>query len=420
MKTYFKKTVPVALLALAAFATRATPTDEFLAELARIDAGEGSPAALTALTNHLATAKPAPADLAKCNAELVKLLVATKQPDKAGALLVDELVPSPAASSGLLLPALKKYAGSSDSAYNRQCACLAALKVPAFAAKNADRAEALQLLAGIYIERSFCDLAIAKQDEAIACCGPDDTDLKVRLLFSAAKTAQYMRRVDAAAKYFQQVQTMKGVPYATARRALLLEGMNYIYIDQYDWIPDPERLKKADELINKAIDAKPSAIKNEDAYQARVTLMKAYHCAKSYQRSIEIGRSLVDAPPKTSGLPVAATALYLADVLTEAKQFKLAIRYYERSLEGGGNMKNIHKKIGTAARGAGDYARAIQAYTDALPYCDWVEGKDEINTLKRMAATLSKAIRGKAKATSAEDLFSEESEEITNLQLDEL
>ena len=424
--------VSAAALALQAAGAPSVPRDsaanaEFLAELDRTVVADGPEAALATLTNHLATATLSPGDTARCKAALARLLVVTKHPRRAAAILTDELPLARGVTGADILPALSTYINppkdcGDSSPYRRQQACLALPRSPAFAPRDASRAKALSLLASVYERRSFCDLALAALMEAVDCCGKDDADLRVSLLFKAAKVAQEMRDTATAERCLRQIQAVEKVPYATARRALLLEGMNNILVDQFDWAPTPDRLEKARALIDKAIDARPSAISNADAYSARRSLMQAYRAAGDLDKAIAIGRDLVDnPPPKSKGeLRIAQIANQLGDILTEARQFKLAIRYYERSLEGHVTPKQTHLKIATAARGAGDYARAIQAYTDALPFCDWVEGKDEIEAIKRKAAIMSRAIRRYAKATSAEELFSEESEEITSLQLDEL
>ena len=410
-----------ALALLAALHAAASLTDDFLEGNYRLAVGQGAAPAYVALTNYMATAGLSPAEAAKCKGQLVELLCDLERPGAAANEFTEGLLMSRQARADTIVAALRKCLGVKGglSNYRRQSLCRAALAHPALAAKTAERAAALRALARIYVARSFCDLAYGAFLEAADCYPADAPSNIASTLFEAASCAQLMRDIDAAGACFRRIQKLEGLPYATARLAQLREGTNYILIDQFDWKPSAQRLAKADELIGKAISARPSAIKPHDAYEARVSLMKAYRCAGRYDKAIEIGISLVDnRPEKVSGQEASATAQYLGDTLDEAGQYKLAIRYYEMVTSG--NLKNLHKKIGNTARRAGDYVRAIQAYTDALPYCDWVEGKDEIAQLKRMAATLSRAVRDKAKATSAEDLFSEESEEITNLSLDEL
>lgn len=409
-----------ALALLAALHAAASSTDDFLEGNYRLAVAQGAAPAYAALTNYVATKNLAGADAAKCKAQLVELLCSLEKRNAAFTVFSDELLMSRQAPSGAIVSALKKCLAMKDGGnYRRQTLCRAALNHPALAARTPDRAAALRALARIYVARSFCDLAYGAFLEAADCYPADAPSEIAGTLFEAASCAQQMRDINAAGDCLRRIQKLEGLPYATARLAQLREGTNYILIDQFDWKPSAERLAKADELIGKAINARPSAIRPHDAYEARVSLMKAYRCAGRYDKAIEIGISLVDnRPDKIPGWEASATAQYLGDTLDAAGQYKLAIRYYEMVTSG--NLKNLHKKIGNTARRAGDYVRAIQAYTDALPYCDWVEGKDEIAQLKRMAATLSRAVRDKAKATSAEDLFSEESEEITNLSLDEL
>lgn len=387
---------------------------EFLEEINKIAIAESATAAINALTNAPASS------LTKRERNERTLLLARlnlRTGDYAKSKeIIEGVIRSGESPAEDMIGTIKAFSSSGKfSRYARQRTLELARDSRSFKAKDRNRAELLKALAVIYRDRCFCDLAAAALDDAVQSAAKCDPGYLAGILFLAAENAQIMRDKSLARDCLKKIQAIPSVPYSTAKEAMLREGMNEILRNEFEWRPTAESLARAEELIMKAIDSKPSAIKIPDAFKAREALMKAYHRAGKLDKAIEIGQSIVDAKYKSGTINVMPTALYLAGVLVEAKKYKLAVRYYEKGTPG----KETHLKIAVAARLGGDYVRAIQAYTDALPYCDWVEGKDEIANIKHKAAILSKASRDKAKAPSSDDLFNEDSEDITNLQLDE-
>lgn len=410
------------LLATQAYASEA---DAFLDDVARTIATESRAKAISMLRTRLAKfdAKGATtADAARLNAELAALLAEDDKHEEAAAIFAS-LAKLPAASADILLPAVSRYANSSneDVASRKQETLQALATSKAFAAKNPNRAALLVLLANVYTERSFCDLAESALKEALECEAPDSSEKRADILRRLAENALAMRNKPAAEKYFDNIFALPGLHYSKMRKAQLEKGMAILSPDCFKWKPESAELGRAESIFDEAISAKPHAVNIQEAFDAQRELMNAFRKIGEDDKALGIALKLAEYPKKQISKDGIPYALYIAgEIYSDRSDWHNAQRYYRKAQEAGlDHWKSLCYKLATAARRNGDIPAAIQALTDAIACCDSVEGKKEIASLKRQISNLSATIRDKVKETSAEDIFEKTSDSMLELNLDE-
>lgn len=424
MHSKYSTCLPLLLAAIAALtpaALRADPADDFLSEIETIEAAESRKKAIAMLEGALASGRFGSGASHRLNSRLASLMVREGRAADAAGILTGPLAAG--APAALILPPAREYVESSSekSLFRKQATLQALLDSRPFAAKGADRADLLRLLASVYSRRSFCDLELAALKEAASCQGDGDPARDADLLEALAANAIARDDLAMARQCYKRLQSLHGIHYSRARRAQLAEARSYIHSSRFRWAPSPGDLDTAGRSISEAIGAKPRAITAEEAFAAQFDLMRAFGEIGLLDSALDLALKLSAYPADEVRPSEIAPAMFeAAEIYAAREDWRNSQRFYKKAQDSGyKSRKVLCYKLATAARRNGDITASIQALTDAISCCDPVEGKKEIASLRRQIGNLSKAIRDKVKETSADDIFGNTSDELGAISLDE-
>ena len=245
---------------------------------------------------------------------------------------------------------------------------------------------------------------------------------KAKVLFAAAVAARKYRDMKTSSKCLDEIAKTPNIPYDAQKRALLIKGENAIFPNQYEWKPTLKNVATAQKYIDQALDDHSPLLGTMEAARVLYALIKAEAKAGDPKGAVKKGEELIEAPwmKKMGGYAVGPLAHIIARICDELKDYKRAVKYYEISLsEPGCNAKNIHKSIAASARAGQDFFRAMQAYGDAIKFCDPVEGKAEIEFLTGQIRQMNKTVRKGSAAVDSEAIFTDMNDDISGLTLDE-
>ena len=307
---------------------------------------------------------------------------------------------------------------SSPYDYFLICLCEKALRDPAVRKNKAVSAGFYRHMADRHYARRSKDLALGCYREA-ASREPDPVK-KAELFFRGAVTARELRDLPASDECLDQIAKIKDLPYKQQKQVALLRGENAIYPDEHSWTPNREQLGEAKKYVAEALDNHSPLLGTEEANAVLFTLVKAEAKAGNAAKAVEMGREILDGKKKLDYRTKANLAVFIADTLHAMGDYKGAVKFYERGIAGSDiGPKNVHKRIAASARAGRDFFRAMQAYSDAIKFCDRVDGKDEIKHLTRLISQMNKSVRKKTSSLDADQIFSDTNEEINELTLDE-
>ncbi len=426
--------LPAALAALSSAllpaASHAGPVDAFLSEVRFESATKGTTNAIAKLERRLAQGGLSASDTAQAQALRGELVAKTPGRLREGAkILENEVILREGVDQKLKLSAINRLL----SLYNEQELrrppvelLRRVLDLPEFKASGAVRGGLLVKLGEAYAGRRFRDFAYtAYRDAAKNFAAAGDPAAQADALLHAGRQALGLRDVPLAQACYREALAIPGLDPGKAQYVKLRLGESEIFHDQHGWTPSRERVARARATIEGALapQGRTRAISIDDENRALLPLLRAEAQSGNLEGAVEIGRRLVDDGHRTIDKKVRANvAADLGDYLARLKKPKEAIRYYETSLSSGFpdcGGKAIHYRIANIARASKNYARAMQAYSDAIGFCDRVEGKGEIKRLQNLAGQMSRILGGKDKGVEADDVFREGSGSLGGLDLDE-
>ena len=425
------KTVRLAIALFAfAFAASAEPVSTFLSEVKFESATKGTTNAIAKLERRLAQGGLTAADVAQVQTMRGTLMAKTPGRLRDGAaVLQKEVILKEGVDPKLKLSAANALLGIyAEQELRRPPVELLRrmLDLPEFKVQGTVRGDLLMKLGDAYSARHFRDFAHGAYRDAAKCfAAGGESDRQADALLAAARSALGLRDVPLAQSCYREALAVPGLDGAKAQVVRLRLGESEIFHDQHGWKPSPERVAKARATIEGALapQGRTRAISIDDENRVLQTLLRAEAQSGNLAGAVEIGKRLVDDPHRTIDKKVRANiAADIGDYLAQLKKPKEAIRYYEMSLSPGFpdcGGKAIHYRIANIARASKDYARAMQAYSDAIGFCDRIEGKGEIKRLQNLAGQMSRIVSGKDKGVEADDVFRDGGGSIGNLDLDE-
>lgn len=409
-------------MAIAPAVVKGDMADDLIADVESVAVTESPAKAIAMLKESLASNRHGAAAAAKLNSRLATLLASNGKAAESATVMLDTLAATGAPASLILAPAREYVESPSEkSLFIKQRTCQALLDSSSFAEKEAERADMLCLLASIYARRSFCDLEFAALKEAAACRGGGDPERDARMLEALAENAIARDDKALARTCYEKLCKLPGLHYSRARRAQLAEGRSYIQSRRFRWVPTTEDLQAAEKTIKEAIEAKPRSVSSDEAFAALADVMDAYSRIGLSDKALELALDLSEYSPEQVSPPQIASVMFkAAEIYASREDWRNSQKFYKKAQDSGYKAKKVLcYKLATAARRNGDITSAMQALTDAIACCDPIEGKKEIESLRRQIGNLSRTIRDKVRETSAEDLFINESDDIMSLELDE-
>ena len=204
------------------------------------------------------------------------------------------------------------------------------------------------------------------------------------------------------------------------KRVDLLRGENAIYPTEHSWTPSAKNLADASRHIDQALDTRSPLLGTPEATKALFELIRAEAAAGHRKEAVKRGEALLDGQMKLDWKTKGNLAVCLGDTCYAMGEYKKAVKFYEQGLNGGDpGPKTIEMRIGKAARAGKDYFRAMQAYSDAIKYCDPVDGQAEIAHFTHLVSLMNKTVRKDTAALDTEDIFSDDNDDISGLTLDE-
>ena len=263
------------------------------------------------------------------------------------------------------------------------------------------------------------------KDLAFECCREasgrlKDPVRKAQALFQAALMARDLRDLAASSRCLEEIGTIEGLPYALTKQAILWRAENAIYPDQHNWVPTKEGLAEARKYIAEALDDRSPLLGTKMAGKVLVALVQAEAKAGNRAEAVKTGTALLDEKGKLDHCAQANLAVFIADTLHAMGDYKGAVKFYERGIDGSDiGPKNVHKRIAISARAGKDFLRAMQAYSEAIKYCDPEVDRADITHLTDLIRQMNKTVRKGTSSLDAEKMFLDTDEDIDGLTLDE-
>ena len=417
---------------------RADSVDQFLQDVAFVEAGQGVSNALKMVESRLAKGGLSDASRGRVLERKVELLVSMASRLGWGAerdafraktfsVMEKDVFPAGGIDPALKLRVYDRVAAllaesSSPGPWDARliAVCELALHDPAVAKEPARKAAFLSRVADRQAARGCKDLAFGGYRSVAAL--QTDPEAKAAALFRAATLARELRDLPASAECLDEIARMENLSYKLRKRALLYRGENAIFADEHSWTPDAKHLAEARKYIAEALSDRSPLAGTDEAHQALLALIKAEAKGGELAEAVKTGKGLLDGPGKDrlNYQTRANLAVVVADTLHEMGDYKGAVKYYERAVSGSTiGPKNVQRRIATSARAGGDFFRAMQAYSDAIKFCDPVEGQDEIAHFASLIRLMNKNVRKGSAAVDSESMFSDTDEELSGLTLDE-
>lgn len=398
--------------------------DRFLQDVTFAEQGSGPTNALIKLNGFLAKAESAPESRRHLLVRKIVLLMKIDRFEEAYDIFNREFADCPAEPKDMLVAydALNGIRGDSDRPGSRDYLFSGLLRR---LLKNPVLGKAPDVLATFHcrygdllVARSCNDLAIIQYRKAAETS--KNTKDKANALFKAAIAARKYRDIKISSAYLDQVEKLPNLPYAMKKRVELLRGENAVYKTQHTWTPSEKNLADASRHIDQALDLRSPLLGTSEATRAIFALIRAEAKAGHREEATKRGEELLDGPTKLHWKTKANLAVFIGDTYYDMGDYKKSVKFYERGLDGGDpGPKAIEMRIAKAARAGKDYFRAMQAYSDAIKFCDPVEGQDEIAHFTHLVGLMNKTVRKGSAAIDSEEIFSDTNEDISDLTLDE-
>ena len=412
------------LLAAALIAPAAVPVADigsFLKDVQFAENTTGVSNALAMVEARLRQGGLSAEDGARCRAREAGLLARSGRPDEALEILRDKVIRQPGVSAATKLAGLDMIQTHPDLPLPKhQVLEIAeiASRQPEFAPRGDARAQLFLRLGRIHADRGCHDLAFAAYREAAADL--EEPAGKADAYSAAAASAQKYRDLKAAAACLADAEAIPDLPPATRQRIQLALARNAIYCDQHSWQPSRELIATASRHADQALQANSSLLGTAEAILTRYAIARAEAAAGDLTSAAESASKLIDGKNPLDSWTKGDIAVFIADNLHAAGDYKGAVKYYEKAARTGCTLglKNLHKRIAFSARTGQDYLRAMQGYSDAIKYCDKIEGKDEIAHLTRLVTLMNKSIRKAASSVDATTIFNETDSDLNGLSLD--
>ena len=415
-------------MALATCAPRAFTAPVLLGEIDRMAATEDAASVEKFIEENLAKATFPHDDEVRIRIRLAQVKAAARKDgeDEANAYLIGVVGEDPALSAETYLAAAEAFAEinkpksifSDGRLAGRTRFFAKLLSHPALKAPSPARGALLMKLGAVREARGMGDVARDAYLEAAACF-PDDCARRVKAIRAAARAVWQYRDSVEARDILLKVLDDKEVAVADAHAVLLDLALGELTPDQFDWVPQEERLALAKEYLGKVTAGRKLLVPVADLLKVKCALMHAESLAGHHDAAIALGHEIMD-DPNCKGNFRNTTALTFAEALVAAGQYREAVVNYELANEGNLDHKNLLKRLGAAARKCGDYEKAMTAYNNALQYCDYEEGKFELNQLRTLVGLMSRALHNRLSTTSSTDrAFDEPDKGIEELSLDE-
>ena len=272
-----------------------------------------------------------------------------------------------------------------------------------------------------YAARSFHDLAVACYRAAADRL--TDPGKKAEALFAAALSARQYRDRKTSAACLDAIGKIPGIPFEVQKRALLIRGENAIYPDQFDWKPTMARVNEAKKYISDAFADRSPLLGTPESSRVLASLVIAQAKAGDPAGAAAYGKEYLENPIYEKKVDY-YQRWRLPDAIAQASHmagnYKDAVKYYEIVTKSScPDPKDYQMRIANSARAMGDFFRAMQAYSDAVKFCNPEEQKAEIEYLANQIKIMNKSVRKGSAAIDSEAIFSDTNEELDDLTLDE-
>ncbi len=398
--------LPAILLAAALLAPAAAPAadiDAFLKDVQFAGNTAGVTNALKMVEARLRQEGLSAEESTRCHLKAAELLAKAERHGKALEIIRDKVILQKGVSAAMKLAGIDIIKTRSYKSLPKHVIlefAVLASRQPEFARQGDARARICLFLAKIYAERSCHDLAFAAYREAAA--GLEDPAAKADACFAAAAAAQQYRDLKAAAACLSDAEAIPDLPVVTRQRIQLALARNASYCDQHSWQPSREQVATARRHADQALQDRSPLLGTAEALRTRYAIARAEAASGDLVSAAESASKLIEGKNPLDSQTKGDIAVFIADNLHAAGDYKGAVKYYEKAARTGCTLglKNLHKRIAFSARTGQDYMRAMQGYSDAIKYCDKIEGKDEIAHLTRLVTLMNKTIR---KAASSAD-----------------
>ena len=360
-------------------------------------------------------------DDARCRTRQAGLLAQSGRPDEALEILRDKVMRQPGVSAATKLEGLDLLATSADSTLPKQqmlAIAEVAARQPEFAPRGDARGQLFLRLGRIHAARDCHDLAFAAYREAAA--GLVDPAGRADAFCAAADSAQKYRDVKAAEACLAEAEMIPDLPSITRQRIRLALARNASSRVQHSWQPPREQVEAARRYADAALEPRSPLLGTTEAILTRFAIARAQAASGDVTGAATNAAELIARKTPLDGRTTGDIAVFIADNLHAAGDYQGAVKYYETAARTGCSLgfKNLHKRIAVSARAGQDYLRAMQGYSEAIKYCDKVEGKDEIAHLTRLVTLMNKSIRKAASSVDATTIFNETDSDLNGLSLD--
>ena len=285
--------------------------------------------------------------------------------------------------------------------------------------KNPDMEAAFHMRLGMLWAKRHCsDLALEHYRAAAACS--KDPSKKADALFQGALAARAYRDMKTSSALLDEVSKLENASYEVQKRALLFRGENAIYADEHSWKPTPERVAEASKYVNEALSDHSPLVGKPEAIRARIAVIRATAKSGDLAGAVKAGREMFESKLKMEQQVRADLAIFIADTYHEMGDYKRAIAFYEKGLSGSSiGPKKVNMRIAKSARLGRNFFRAMQAYSEAIRYCDPEEGKDEIKYITGLIKQMNKSVRKGSSGFDSDAIFTDTNEDISGLSLDD-
>ena len=427
MNTQPTSRLPLLLAAalLTASAASAADIGSFLQDVKFAENATGVSNALAMVQARLRQGAIPAEDAARCRAREGELLARSGRHSEALEILRNLVIGAPGVSAATKLAAVEIFQDEWTRPYSSlpklqilESALLAA-RQPEFAARGEARARLCMRIGRLHANRSCHDLAFAAYREAAA--GLEDPAAKADAYFAAAASAQKYRDIEAAAACLAEAGTIPDLPHATRQRILLALARNASSRVQHSWQPPREQVESARRYADEALQPRSPLLGTTEAILTRFAIAQAQAASGDAAGAATYAAELIARKTPLDGRTTGDIAVFIGDNLNIAGDYKGAVKYYEIAAQTGCTLgfKNLHKRIAVSARTGRDYLRAMQGYSEAIKYCDKIEGKDEIAHLTRLVTQMNKTVRKSASSADATTIFTDTSADLNDLSLDE-
>lgn len=411
--------------------------DQLLQDIDFTAAGQGVSNAIVMIDGRLAKGDLAPTDRAQLVVRRIDFMTRTgpgvekdfdgKRIGAAADLAVESIFGPGEVDPAVQLKAFdllldRQYFGRMPHKFDARMISIAgmALKNPLVARRPEARGAFLMRLGDLWAKRHCQDVALENYRAAAACYS--DPAEKAAALFKGAQAARVYRDMKTSSALLDEVAKLEQAPYAVQKRALLMQGENAIFADEHSWTATPERVAEARKYVQEALSNRSPLVGTDEALRVEFAVLRAMALAGDPLGAIKIAEEMLEwkGARKIEMPERADIAVFIGDTYFRLGDYKQAVKAYDKGVLGGKTgPKDVHMRIAKAARLDQDFLRAMQAYSEAIKYCDPEEGKDEIAHLTRLVRQMNKSVRKGAWGFDSDAIFTDTNEDISGLSLDE-